>query len=329
MKTINLSGTILLFLFTIYFVSCSKDDNDIPKPDPTVPEYKTMFNVALGYKYKVTDTNSGQVLVDVHYEVADVKMLVYVIHRKSDGHYLKMGRISPSKLQDITTDNIASVGDSLPEGKYHITFVACKDFLFASHSTDARTFLEPLTKNYDEAVMQIPNDYVHYATSEFEVSADGGVNEPVFLLLKKMTTDLIFEFADADKVPNNNDYHLSVGVENIPSVFFIASGKTLTAKETEEKGLHLYSGNRNVVIPATQAAKAVVTTFHTLSNDNIPTADRGKYWFEFKESANGGKQIKVASEDLDKFTSDHSSAMYIYGLYDKGQPMTKVANYEK
>ncbi len=328
MKIINLSGTILLFLFTICFISCSKNDNNGLEPIPSVATYKTTFNVALGYKYKVTDTNSGQILVDVDYGVSDVNTLVYVIHRKSDKHCLKMGRISPSELQDITTDNIASVSDSLPEGKYYITFAAFKNFQI-TNSKDAQLFFEPLTRDYAEAVMQIPNDYVHYATTEFEVSTIDGVNKPVFLLLNKMTTDLIFEFDNADKVPNSNDYRLTVGVENIPSAFFIATGKTLTAKETKEKGLYQYSANRDVAIPATQGAKAVVSTFHTLSNDNIPTADRGKYWFEFKESANGGKQIKVASEYLDKFTSDHSSAMYIYGLYDKEQPMTKVLNYEK
>lgn len=324
MKTIRLFIAVILSLFFICFVSCSKDDNNGLEPIPSVATYKTTFNVALGYKYKVTNTNSGQVLVDVDYGVSDVNTLIYVIHRKSDGHFFKMGGITRSKLQNITSDNIASVSDSLPEGKYYITFVAFKEIHITSEA-----FIKHLIKNYAEAVMQIPNDYVHYATTEFEVSTIDGVNKPVFLLLKKMTTDLIFEFADADKIPNSNDYRLTVGVENIPSAFFIATGKTLTTKETTEKGLYQYSANRDVAIPATQGAKAVVATFHTLSNDNIPTADRGKYWFEFKESANGGKQIKVASEYLDKFTSDHSSAMYIYGLYDKEQPMTKVLNCEK
>jgi len=327
MKTIRLFGAVILSLFTICFVSCSKDDNDVP--EPIVPEYKTTFNFTLGYKHKVTDINSGQVLVDVDYGVTDMNTLVYVIHRKSDGHFFKLGGITRSKLQNITTDNIASVSDSLPEGKYHITFVAFKEVNITSESTFVKIVTKNLIKKYDEAIMQIPNDYVHYSTTEFEVSAIESVNEPVYLLLKKMTTDLIFEFVDADKIPNSNDYRLTVGVENIPSAFFIATGKTLTAKETGEKGLYLYSGNQNVAIPATQNAKAVVTTFHTLSNDNIPTADRGKYWFEFKESANGGKQIKAASIDLDKFSSDYASAMYIYGLYDKGQPVAKAVKYEK
>lgn len=327
MKTTNISKAILLFLFTICFVSCKDEDNRL-EPVPSVSTYKMTFNVTLGYKYKLTDTNSGQVLVDVEYGVADVNMLLYVIHRKSDGRCIKLGHISHSKLQDITTDNIASVSDSLPEGNYHITFVACKDFQFISSSSDARAFLEPLTKDYDKAVVQIPNDFVHYATSEFEVSAIRGANEQVSLLLNKMTTNLIFEFTDADKIPNSNDYSLTVGVENIPSAFFIATGKTLTAKETNEKGLHLYSGSRNVAIPANKTVKALVATFHTLSNDNIPTTDRGKYWFEFKESANGGKQIKVASEVLDKFTPDYLSAMYIYGLYDKGQSVKKTIKQE-
>ncbi|MDM8159613.1 hypothetical protein QUH73_07305 [Labilibaculum sp. K2S] len=323
MKIINLTGTFLFFFFTIFFVSCSDDDNSGLESIPSVATYKTTFKVALGYTYKVTDINTNQVLIDVDYGVADVKMLVYVIHQKKDGHYLKMGRVSPSKLQDITTDNIASVNDSLPKGKYHITFVACKDFQFVSGSTDIRTFLEPLTKDYNEAVMQVPNDYIHYATTEFEVTAPNGDDSPVFLNLKKMTTDLIFEFTDADKVPNPYDYQLTAGVDSIPSAFFIATGKTLTVKETEEKKLYLYSGEQDVPLVTDDNKKAVVTTFHTLSNDNLPVADRGRYWFEFKESANGGEQIKVASEDLDKFTSDHSSAMYIHGLYDEEQALVK------
>ncbi|MCE5227852.1 MAG: hypothetical protein LLG05_18590 [Porphyromonadaceae bacterium] len=39
-----------------------------------------------------------------------------------------------------------------------------------------------------------------------------------------------------------------------------------------------------------------------------------------KESSDGGKQIKAASVDLDEFSPDHSSSMYIYGLYDEEQP---------
>jgi hypothetical protein len=322
MKTISLFGAVILYFFTICFVSCSKEDINVPEPKPAIPEYETTFNFTLGYTYKVTDTNSGQVMVDVHYEVADVNTLVYVIHRKSDGHVLKMRRITPSQLEDITTDNIASVSDSLPEGKYYVTFVAFKNFNIADNA-DVRSFLKPLTEDYDDAAIQIPNDYVHYATTEFEVSVIDGTNEPVFLLLKKMTTELVFEFYDADKVPNSNDYSLTVGVENIPSAFFIATGKTLTAKETEEKGLYLYFGQRDLAIPATQG-KAVISTFHTLSNDNIPTSERGKYWFEFKESANGGKPIRAASEELDKFTADYSTSIYIYGLYDEEQPEVKA-----
>jgi hypothetical protein len=323
MKAINLYGVVLLYLFSLFFVSCSKDDND-PMPEPAVPVYETTFNVTLGYSYKVTDTNSDQVLVDVDYGVADVNTFIYVIHTKSDGQYLKMGRISPSDLKDITADNITSVLDSLPEGTYYITFVAFKDFQIASGSADVRTFLEPLTKDYEEAVMQIPNDFVHYATTEFEVTPPNGDNSPVFLALKKMTTDLIFEFTDADKVPNSNDYRLTVGLENIPSAFFIASGKTLTALQTNDEGLYLYSGNRDIVVPAIDGTNAVVTTFHTLSNDNLPAADRGKYWFELKENSDGGKQIKAASVDLDEFSPDYSSSMYIYGLYDEKQPVMKT-----
>jgi hypothetical protein len=145
----------------------------------------------------------------------------------------------------------------------------------------------------------------------------------MLLVLEKMTTDLIFEFADADKAPGSDAYRLTVGVENIPSAFFIATGKTLTVKETKERGLYLYSGSRDVPVPAGAGQKAVVTTFHSLSNDNLPVSDRGKYWFEFKENFNGGEQIKAVSEELDEFSPDHSSSMYIYGLYDEEQPVVK------
>ena len=328
MKTINLFKVIFLLFLTIAIVSCNKDDDGSEPGPPLLPitTYETTFNVTLGYTYKVTDTNTGQVLVDVDYGVDDVSTLVYVIHRKSDGEYLKLYKMDSSSLKDITTDNITTVKVTLPEGKYYITFVAFKDFVV--EGADTPIFLRSLTQKYNDAAMQIPNDYVHYVTTEFEVSAIDGANKPMSLNLGKMTTDLIFEFADADKVPDPYDYCLTMGVENIPSAFLIATGKTLTAKETEEKKLHIYSGEQNVPLFTDDGKKAVVTTFHTLSNDNLPAADRGRYWFEFKESCNEGKQIKTAVEYLDKFTADHSSSMYIYGLYDKEQPVTKTVKYE-
>ncbi len=320
MKTINLFGTFILSLFTLCLISCNKDD-DGSDSTPTVPTYEATFNVSLGYKHKVTDTNSNQVLVDVDYGVTNMNMLAYVIHNESNGHFIKMGKISLSTLQSITTDNIASVKDSLPEGKYYITFVAFKDFQIDPQSNNFLAFFNSVTKNYEDAIIQVPNDYIHYATAEFEVSATNGADNHMLMVLKKMTTDLIFEFDNADIIPTNNTYNLTVGVENIPSAFFIKTGKTLTVKETQEKGLYLYSGSRNIITLANKDTKAVVTTFHTLSNDNLPISDRGKYWFEFKESANGGKQIKAASKNLDEFSPDHTSSMYIYDLYDKGQAL--------
>nr|WP_320038916.1 hypothetical protein [uncultured Bacteroides sp.] len=318
MKTIKLFGAFILSLFTVCLISCNKDD-DGSDSDPTVPTYEATFNVSLGYKYKVTDTNSNQVLVDVDYGIADMNMLAYVIHRESDGHYIKMGRIGLSTLQNITTDNIASVKELLPEGKYYITFVAFKDLQIVQGSSDFLTFFKFFTQNYEDAIMQVPNDYIHYATAKIEISATDGTNNQTLMVLKKMTTDLIFEFDNVDIIPTNNSYSLTVGVENIPSAFFIKTGKTLTAKETKEKGLYLYSGSRNIMPLASKDTKALVTTFHTLSNDSLPMSDRGKYWFEFKESANGGKQIKAVSENLDEFSPNHTSSMYIYGLYNEGQ----------
>jgi hypothetical protein len=318
MKTINLLRLILLSFFTICFVSCS-DDDDNDDLVPVVPSYEATFNIVADYDYKVTDTESGQTLVDVAYVVADMSTLAYVIHKEDDGSVFKMVRIPPSSLQNITTDNIATVKDTLPEGKYYITFVAFKDFQVAPGSENEKVFFKPLINSYEEAVMQIPNDYVHYATTEFEVSAIDGVNRPMLMLLKKMTTELIFEFYDAYKVPGNSDYSLTVGVENIPSAFFIATGKTLSAKEVEERDLNLYSGERNVPLSVDDENHAILTIFHSLSNDNIPQSDRGRYWFEFKENFKGGKQIKAASEELYEFSPDFSSSMYIYGLYDEEQ----------
>ncbi len=323
MKLINILKAILFLFFSITVVSCNEDD-DAPNPEPPLlPEtlYKTTFNITQNYAHKITDDNTGQVLVDVDYGIADVNTLVYVIHQQSEGKYIKLRNMDDSSVKNITTDNIAVVTDSLPEGKYYITFVAFKDF--AVTGSDVLTFFESLTKNYDEAMMQIPNDYVHYATTEFEVSAIDGANQPVTLDLEKMTTDLIFEFTDADKVPDFYDYSLTVGVDSIPSAFFIASGKTLSPKETKEKKLHLYSGEQNVPLLTTAGDKAVVATFHSLANDKLQASDRGKYWFEFKENLNGGKQIRAVSKELGEFSFELSSSMYAYELYDEGQAFVK------
>ncbi len=323
MKLINILKAILFLFFFITVVSCNEND-DTPNPEPPlrpVISYETTFNVTLDYNYKVTDTKTNQVLVDVDYGVADVNTLVYVIHLQSDGEYIKLCKMGASAVKNITTDNIAVVRDSLPEGKYYITFVAFKDF--AVTGSDVLTFFESLTKNYDEAVMQISNDYVHYATTEFEVSAIDGANQPVSLDLKKMTTDLIFEFTDADKVSDNAGYCLTVGVDSIPSAFFIATGKTLSVKEADEKKLFLYSGEQDVSLHTSAGEKSVIATFHSLANDNLQAADRGRYWFEFKENSNGGKQIKAVSEELGEFSVELSSSMYAYELYDERQALVK------
>lgn len=323
MNLTYLFKVISLLFFSITIVSCNKDD-DTSNPEPPIPPvtpYKTTFNITLNYGYNVTDTNTGQVLVDVDYGVADVNTLVYVIHTQSDGKYIKLRKMGASSEKNITTDNIAVVTDSLPEGKYYVTFVAFKDF--AVDGVDIPKFFTSLTKAYSEAVMQIPNDYVHYATAEFEVSANDGVNKPISMDLKKMTTDLIFEFTDADKVSDNTGYCLTVGVDSIPSAFFIATGKTLSAKETEENKLYLYSGEQTVPLFTGKGHNSVVATFHSLSNDNLQPSDRGKYWFEFKENFNGGKQIRAVSKELDEFSPVLSSSMYAYGLYDEEQALVK------
>ncbi len=323
MKLINIFKAILFLSFSITVVSCNEDD-DAPNPEPPLlPEtlYKTTFNITQNYAHKITDDNTGQVLVDVDYGIADVNTLVYVIHQQSEGKYIKLRNMDDSSVKNITTDNIAVVTDSLPEGKYYITFVAFKDFSVTG--SDVLTFFESLTENYDEAVMQIPNDYVHYATTEFEVSVIDGANQPVTLDLEKMTTDLIFEFTDTDKVPDSYDYSLTVGVDSIPSAFFIASGKTLSLKETEEKKLHLYSGEQDVPLQTSAGEKSVIATFHSLANDKLQASDRGKYWFEFKENLDSGKQIRAVSEELGEFSSEVSFSMYTYGLYNDGQALVK------
>lgn len=323
MKTINAFKAIFFLFFSITIVSCNKDE-DTPEPEPPllpVISYETTFNVTLNYNYKVTDTKTNQVLVDVDYGIADVNTLAYVIHRESDGQYLELHKLNDSSLKNSTTDNIAAVKDTLPEGKYYATFVAFKDF--AVEGADIPVFFEHLTRKYSEAVMQIPNDYVHYATTGFEVSAIDGANNTVSLDLEKMTTDLIFEFINANEVPNPSNYSLTAGVGNIPSAFFIASGKTLSVKETEEKELYLYSGEQDIPLQTAAGEKSVVATFHSLANDNLQAADRGKYWFEFKENFNGGKQIRAVSEELGEFSPVFSSSMYAYGLYDEGQALVK------
>ncbi|MGV8134993.1 MAG: hypothetical protein AB2L20_07245 [Mangrovibacterium sp.] len=320
MNSSSLFKVLFLLLSSITIVSCNKND-DGPNPVPPVPSYETSFDISLGYTFKVTDTETKQVLVEVDYGVADVNTLVYVIHRESDGRYLKLCKMGASSVKSITTNNIAVVTDSLPEGKYYITFVAFKDF--AVKGVDIPVFFESLIKNYHEAVMQIPNDYVHYATTEFEVSAIDGANKSISMDLKKMTTDLIFEFIDANKIPDPYNHQLTVGMENVPSAFFIANGKTLSPKETEENKLYLYSGEQSVSLLTSEGHKAVVTTFHSLSNDNLHPSDRGKYWFEFKENVDGGKQIKAVSEELGEFSASLSSSMYAYGLYDEKQALVK------
>lgn len=320
MNPISLHRVFILLIISVFVVSCNKGD-DSPDPVPSVPTYKTSFDISLGYSIKVTDTETKQVLVDADYGVADVNTLVYVIHPQNDGKYIKLCKLGASSVKSITTDNIAVVTDSLPEGKYYITVVAFKDF--AVEGVDIPLFFTSLTKAYSEAVMQIPNDYVHYATTEFKVSAIEGENKPTSMVLKKMTTDLIFEFTDADKVANSSRYRLNVGVEKIPSAFFIASGKTLSTKETEENKLNLYSGEQNVPLYTSEGHKKVVAVFHSLSNDNLQPSDRGKYWFEFKETFDGGKPIRAVSKELDEFSANFSFSMYAYGLFDEQQSLVK------
>jgi hypothetical protein len=306
---------MILSLLIFGLASCSKD-NRVEEP-VTPSSYETTFNVSLQYNYKLTNTKTGQVLINDDYGTADMNTLLYVIHRKSDGHYVKMGMIDSTSLKNITSENIAKVNVSLPKGIYYITFVAFKNFKVKAGDPDSLTIVKSLSLDYEDAAMQIPNDDVHYATSEFEVFENDGVNMPVTMILKKISADLIFEFYDAYKVPDKEGYRLTVGIDNIPSAFFLATGKSLTKKEVVEHGLHLYSDSCNVSVPAIGGNKAAVTIFHTLSNDNLPESDRGKYWFEFMETSDEEKSIKSISKNLDSFSYGVlSSWVYIYGLCD-------------
>ena len=100
-------------------------------------------------------------------------------------------------------------------------------------------------------------------------------------------------------------------------------GKTLSPKETEENKLHLYSGEQDVPLQTSAGEKSVIATFHSLANDKLQASDRGKYWFEFKENFDSGKQIRAVSEELGEFSSEVSSSMYTYGLYNDGQALVK------
>lgn len=317
----------LVLSFALF--SCNNDDegNEPPPLPPGVPTYTTNFKITLSYLYQVTNANNGEVLVDVNYGIGDMSMVAYVIHNKEDGSFNRMALIEPDKLNNLIRDNIATVPVRLEAGEYYVTFVAFKNTKITSYS-DVKLFLDPLKVNYTDAIAQVPNDYVHYETAEVKVYPNDEERNQLNMLLQKMTTDLIFEFSDAYKVPSNAGYSLTTGVENVPSAFFIATGKTLTAKEAQDNNVHLYTGQRQVQVPPTKGKEAVVTTFHTLANDNLPEADRGRYWFEFKENFTGGKQLKVASEALYRFTPDYSSSMYMYGLYDEAKPKVKTMKRE-
>lgn len=324
MKKLKLFFIPFLVLSLVLF-SCSSnekigDDDDNPPPaPPSAPFCKVNVDVALSYAYKVTNTDNNEVLVDVNYKLPDMKTLILVVHRKSDGKYTQISYTTPITLNNHIKENILTLPLHLKEGEYYITFVAFKDT-----EINSSIFLAPLMKDYQNAVVQVPNDYVHYATKEIKVLPDKENKNSVQMRLEKKTTDIIFEFADAHKVPNRKFYKLTVGVENIPSAFFVATGKTLTTKEVEDRMLHIYTNERQISVPTIDGKDAAVTTFHSLSNGNLPEADRGKYWFEFKENVEDGDIIRKVSKAFEKFEPSLSSSMYIYQLYDQDEPTVRM-----
>lgn len=267
-----------------------EDPEEILPVEPTAPfQYLTLVDVSLGADYKVLNEKASYLVKHVKHSIADVQTLVYSIHRKVDGVSVGGGSYGQERIKDEMKDGVFSFGKKLLEGEYYVSVVAMmSDDGFNHLSMDA------LHQNYEDAVVHIGNSHVYYGTMEVEVKADEGVVNRSALHLRKMTTDLVFEFTGIDQLPNVNikdKYILAVGVKDIPSAFFLSTGITLTDREVGGKGLQKYKGEIAYRLPVQGSSKSFVMQYHTLVNDNLANTEneRGVYWYELSEKQEDGQ----------------------------------------
>lgn len=307
---------ILPFLFGFVLFSCSdsksEEGGEVPPTDNT---YTIPVDVWLFAKYSSVNEGSGETIIDVDHTIADAQTLIYVVHEKTTGKFSGMHKLDGEEFKKLVADDQFTYKLSLEEGEYYLSVVAMMDTKLTA--TNTANFLKPMTQDYKDAVAQVPNDYIYYRTTEIEVVPNATEqNKKVAMSLNRMTTDIVYEFVDAYKVPTEGEYTFQIGVNEIPAAFYLSTGKTLTDKEVKSQKLNKYTAVHTLPVPTTKT-KELVATFHALRNGHLENtaAERGEYWFEFSQMVEKGsemeKEKKVLKTDK-RVLDEYEESAYFY-----------------
>lgn len=316
MKILKLA-VVCLLLSVVSFSCSSNDDPEGPTVcPPEFIQYDFAVDFSLSSKYSVTDKPTGHVIVDVNHTIASTQTFVYAIHRQVDGTVVSANVIIKERINNEVKNNVLPVTAKLLPGKYYVSAVAMMN---DDASAGSYAYMDELKKNYKEAVVQTYNTYTYYKTMEIEVLPDSqSAKNKATMDLEKITADLVFEIVGLKPTLPKDKYFFVATANDIPSAFFLSTGKTLTSKEMEDRNLKKYKATRSFKLPhSTDATKQLVTQFHSLINDNLPDtpAERGTIGYKVEElSGDEYITLEETTNPIDEIKPATSFHLYIHKL---------------
>lgn len=313
-KLLALSMIILPFFF-----SCSDDNSD---PEPIIPKAKLKLEVKLSSSTSESTVN-GEVVSKVDYNMSNIGSLIYVVHRADNGQFLKLYNLDAKALEAITKDGVTTLeDDNLPFGSYYISLVVT-----TQDKLDSK-LLEGLSKEYSKAACQVPNNHIYYKTMEVACELPNDMS-PEFVKedlefnveaqLQLITGEFVFLLPEGSKgIPAGANFNMTMEVTNVPSAFFLKSGKTLNNKEVKELDLYKYNNKFEIT---NRFDKQLVAKYYMLANHELEDSaeERGYFKFIYKEDAASNVETKSIGIKFPERKQDENhydnGAIYLYELY--------------
>jgi len=320
LKLLILPLSILISLF-----SCSDSDKDVEiEKEPAKAILSLQIeSLYLTIKHLIND----EVITDVEHKPDDFTQLVYVIHRADDGQFIKYQILTKEEIADLIEDNVIILkDDNLPFGRYYITLIApIGDKL-------EKSSLESLTLNYFKAACRIPNNYIYYKTMEVDCTPPHGmlpeyIEEDIEFtakaFLQVMTGEFNFLLPKGSKdIPKDANFNMKIEITDLPSAFFIETGKTLNNKEMQNLNLEKYNKTFEITKPFNEM---LTTKFFLLANNELENnrEERGHFKFVYKEDAESDMVTKLYEFTMEERMSYTHGMTLIIDLYSSLESLNK------
>lgn len=306
-------GILLATLF-----SCS-DDNVVVDPPPP-PSAMLTLNIDLP-KSSSSGSNpeTGEIYYEYKYTIGDMADLFLVIHKVEDESFVQFQR---ADLEQLTIEGGILTWDKifLPFGKYYITLIANSEEVL-----DAK-LLSKLSDKYSNAVCQVPCADIFYKTFEIEMQEDPALTAENVLshpFTKSLTLELltkgrwVYLISDWDKVPKDAKVEAMAEIKDLPSAFFIKTGKTLTTEEHKSNEVFKYSNTFSVT---EVQEKLLFVSYPLLSNSELEDVpeEKGQFTFTFMQDE---ELIKTEKIEMPHLKEDVNFELYTIAstLYEESR----------